>query len=136
VPVPAGAGPPVALEHILCPSTQAALLYFFRSLLHALDRRLLPCWAAGFKLPWACARQSWLVRGVVGWPAGEVKVLWSPARLDDQLSSPYTETHARYCSSMREAAGSREGVAVAADSRQKFPLLLAPLSPTYGVGGW
>ncbi len=58
------------------------------------------------------------------------------------LPQPCTATHVRDLSSMREAAGSREGVGVVAVAgpSQVFELLLAPLSTPYGggriVAGW
>jgi hypothetical protein len=62
-----------------------------------------------------------------------------PSHLEDHPSPAARSMHARYCSSMGEAVGSREGVAVVvvADPRQVSTLLLAPPSlPHMEEGEW
>jgi hypothetical protein len=134
-PISARAGPLMALARFLLlgPSGPSSL-----SRLRALVRRLASCWSAVRRLPWAPGRDGMGVSEMSfgGWQ--EKSKRSRPARVSNTtLSQPCAATHARYCSSMREAAGSRRGEAMVAvaDPRQVLALLLSPLSTPYGGGG-
>jgi hypothetical protein len=135
-PRSAGGGPLAALARSLRSLGQAVLLFFSCSRLCALGWRLVSRWSA---VRWL--RQT-RTRG--GW--GVAKMLFGGRQEKSKHSRPlcvskttllqqHAATHARHCSSMREAAGSRRGVAVVAiaDPRQVLVLLLSPLSTPYEV---
>ncbi len=108
---------------------------FFSSRLRTLDRRLTSLWSAVRWLPWAHTRGGLGVSEMSFGSRQEKSKRSCPPRISN--TQPHAATHARFCSSMREAAGSRGGVVVVAvaDPRQVFVLLLSPRSTPYGGGG-
>jgi hypothetical protein len=127
-PISARAGPLMALAHFLRSLAQAVLLLFSLSRLRALVRRLASCWSAVRRLPWARARDGVGVTEMSFGGRQEKSKRSRPARVSNTtLSQPHAATHARYCSSMRVAAGSRcrEAMVAVADPRQVLALLLS-----------
>jgi hypothetical protein len=138
VPESARAGPPAALARFSRSLAQAVLLLFSLSRLRALVQHLASRWSAVRQLPWAHVRGGMGVSEMLFGGRQEKSKCSLPARVSNTiLPQPRAATHARYCSSMREAAGSRRGEAMVAvaDPRQVLALLLSPLSTPYGGGG-
>jgi hypothetical protein len=126
------------LARFLRSFAQAVLLLFSRSRLRALVRRLASRCSAVRRLPWARARGGMGVSEMSFGGRQEKSKRSRPARVSNvTLPQPCAATHARYCSSMREAAGSRRGEAMVAlaDPRQVSALLLSLLSTPCGGGG-
>jgi hypothetical protein len=121
-PESAKAGPLKALARFLRSLAQAVLLLFSLSRLRALVRRLASRCSAVRRLPWARARDGMGVSEVSFGGRQEKSKRSRPARVSNTtLPQPRAATHARYCSSMREAAGSRLGKAmVAVANTQKY----------------
>jgi hypothetical protein len=143
LPESAKAGPLKALVRFLRSFAQAVLLLFSLSRLRALVRCLASRCSAVRRLPWARARGGMGVSEVSFGGRQEKSKRSRPARVSNTtLPQPRAATHARYCSSMREAAGSRRGEAMVVEAipRLVSALLLSPLStPCGGVGrlaGW
>jgi hypothetical protein len=133
-PRSAGGGPLAALVRSLRSLARAVLLFFPRSRLSARLALGVLLVSSLLTVPGSRSRRVGHVQGVVWWPADSCPSHISKTTLP-QLR---VATVARYSSNMREAAGSRRGVAVVAvaDRRQVLALLLSPLSlPHMGEGG-
>ncbi len=95
-----------------------------------------PRWFAGLPQPWAQARDSRGTSEVVvdGW---QEKLKHSDLLHVSKTIFPqlYAATHARYWSSMQEAAGSREGATVLVATDPMYVLLLLALLWTTWEGG-